>query len=339
MNLMQEIKLSICIVAFNRPADLGAALSSVFRYCCGLRPEIIVVDNGSTVDVSGVVSTFPGVRLERTGRNIGYAAAMNIALRESHGRYILTLSHDAELKAGSARALIEFMDSHPRAGLAGPRTLDANGQVVTTLHHPNLLVTVWTEIVPIKPILRSTLWLRRLATALFRNTSGLTSDYTMTRQARVVDGGCILARREFLETVGLLDQNIPQGPDDYDWCFRAHQNGFEVWFVGESEIVHRQKLPENIANLSPEYLRIRLPQFCYLYGKYHSGLRHRFFCVSAYLLVQKGRLESRRHWPGNHEYDAALREASTLCLDQERYLREVPGLLSRKSVPRSLGDV
>ena len=120
---------------------------------------------------------------------------------------------------------------------------------MTTLHHPNLFVTVWTEIIPIKQVIRRTRWLRSLVTRVFPNSSGLTLDYTITHQAPIVDGGCILARRGFIDSVGLLDPNIPQGPDDYDWCFRAMAAGFEVWYVASSEIVHRQKLPENIGNL------------------------------------------------------------------------------------------
>lgn len=316
----QAIELSVCIVTHNRWNDVNAALASVFAHTADLDKEVLVVDNGSTDETHRLISaTYPSVILLSTGRNLGYAPAMNLALERSRGRYVLTLSHDAEIKANSAQTLIHFMDAHPQVGLTGPCTVDAAGNVVTTLHSPNLWLSLWGEIIPIKKWLRRSGWLRRLATTLVPNTSGLTADYTVSHQVPVVDGGCIMARRALLQTVGLLDPYIPQGPDDYDWCFRAHAHGFEVWFVAESEIIHRSSPKEDLARLAPVHVRLGWPQVCYLYSKYHHGLDVRMFCLLASVLIWKLRLQSWRLYGAHSEYDCMLKEALVLCLNPSKY--------------------
>jgi N-acetylglucosaminyl-diphospho-decaprenol L-rhamnosyltransferase len=316
----EAVELSICIVTHNRWHDVSSALASIFLHTGALCMEVIVVDNGCTDHTHCLIeSKYPTVILLSTGRNLGYAPAMNLALARSRGRYVLMLSHDAELNADSAQALIRFMETHTSAGLAGPRTLDGAGNVTTTLHSPNLWLTLWGEIVPLKRWLRRFPQFRRLATMLARNTSGLTADYTESHQVPIIDGGCMMVRRQVLQVVGLLDPCIPQGPDDYDWCFRARAHGFEVWFVAESQVLHRSSPKEEFASLSAIYIRMRWPQVCYLYSKYHHGLGVKLFGLSAAVLIWKWRYQAWRLYGRRSKYDDMLRESLGLCLSLRKY--------------------
>lgn len=312
--------LSICIVTYNRCADIERALASVFKYAHPYRIQVWVVDNHSTDGTLAFISRiYPQVNLIRNTENVGYAPAMNQAFASVVGQFILTLSHDAELKPGTLQALMEFMQAHPKAGLLGPRTLDDDGNIVTTTHHPNLLLNIWTELIPLKQWLRRSPSIRAILGWLLPNSSGLTSDYSVTRQAAVLDGGCLLIRRTVIEQIGVLDPAIPQGPDDYDFCYRASKAGFENWFVSTSEIVHRTQPRERSTELSLVYLQTRLPQFCYLYGKYHRGLSLVFFKWSAYLLAKKWEFELRRMYGKDSMQVTAVREAARVCLHPENY--------------------
>ena len=292
--------------------------------------EVIVVDNNSSDGTSEFLATnFPQIKVIRNLSNEGYAPAMNLALAAARGRYVLTLSHDAELKAGAAQALINFMDSHPRAGLAGPLTLDGEGKVMTTLHSPNFFLSVWGEIMPIKQFMRQMPRLRRVASLFLSNRTGLTSNYGLTRQVPLVDGGCIMTRRELLDQVGCLDPYMPLGPDDRDWCHRARQQGFEVWFVAESEIIHRAKPRENMALMDPYLCSILTPQMCYFFSKYHKGFKAQVFYWSAYLLNWKRSLQSRKFRGFSRDHAAAFKIAADLCLRPEKYIAEYKKLWNR----------
>jgi len=57
-----------------------------------------------------------------------------------------------------------------------------------------------------------------------------------------VSGCCLLARRKVLEDIGPLDEAIFGFGEDIDWCFRAGNAGWEVWYFPGSELVHRKGL-------------------------------------------------------------------------------------------------
>ncbi|MCL5067050.1 MAG: glycosyltransferase [Thaumarchaeota archaeon] len=303
---------------------MDRALHSVIEYTSDMSVEVILTDNGSEDDtVEMVAKNYPSVKIIRNADNIGYAPAMNMCLTESRGRYALCLSVDAQLLPNSVQTLIAFMEAHPKCGLAGPRTINVEGEVLTTMHHPNLLLSIWGEIIPAKKWLRGNGRLRRFVSLLAPNSSGLTSNYSQTQKVHLLSGGILLARRRFLEEVGLLDANMPLGPDDYDWCMRAHMKGYKVWYVAESNMVHRQKPKEDVLRVSPIYLYARLSSLLYFYRKYHSGLSLHVFELSVKLLDFKWKTEILRHYGRNSIQFEALRAGSEICRKPERYLSEL----------------
>jgi GT2 family glycosyltransferase len=324
-----EPVLTVCIVSYNAADDVRCALASIRRFV-DVEAEAIVVDNNSTDGTREMVATeFPEVQLVHNPDNEGYAPAMNIAFERARGRYVLALSQDAELQPGTARALVDFMDAHEDVGICGPRTIDGEGQIVTTLHHPSLMLSIWTQLIPVKSWLRRRASLRRWLTRLFPNSSGMTSDYGTSHEVAVLDGGCLLFRRAALNVTGFLDPRLMQGPDDYDSCFRMHRAGYRTWYVAEAEIVHRTYAKDDLHQLSPAYLRTQLPQLSYLYSKYHGRFWWRVFSMSAWLLNTKWRLEAAFRYGRNSRHVAALREASIFCLDPERYAREYRALWAK----------
>jgi GT2 family glycosyltransferase len=311
------------VVTYNSQDFLLKTIRSIAKYPIGLACELIVVDNGSLDDTVALAETaHPGVKVLRNDRNAGYAPAMNRALASARGEFLLTMSHDAELTAGAVSALVGFMRSHPNAGAAGPRTLDGHGGVVSTLHHPSLMLSVWTEIIPLRAWLRRRPWLRRLLGRIAPNSSGLTSDYSRTHRVAVIDGGCLIIRRSAIDRVGPLDERLMQGPDDYDFCYRLNRAGLETWYVAEAEVVHHSQLKEKASDLSLNSLRTRLPQMTYLYRKFNGRFTSRLFGLSAWLLLRKWRRELRRTYGADSLQAAALLRAEPYCLNPGRYARD-----------------
>jgi GT2 family glycosyltransferase len=320
-------QISVCIVTHAaRQQDVERALESVFKYASDMSIEVILVDNGSTNQWPATLTErFPFVIVIQNKENMGYAPAMNLALRRSTARYVSCLSDDAEFLPGSVQVLFSFMEAHPKCGLCGPQVLNADGEMLSTRHHPNMLLSVWGEIVPIKSWLRRNKPLRKLLTFLLPNSSGLTSDYGRTAKVRTLCGTPILVRREFLNDVGLLDGNMPLGPDDYDWCYRAHQKGYEIWFVAESTMIHRQKPKEDPSRLRPINLFVQLPALLYYYQKNHNGLKLRLFRMSVLLLSLKWRWKIRRKHGTESLHYKAVEAGHRICLDTKQYLPEIVG--------------
>ena len=105
----QECLVSILLPAYNSRHLIGTAIRSVLRQT-QRRFELIVIDDCSTDDTADVVARFAQgdsrIRLLRTVRNSGPAAARNVGFDAARGRWIALLdSDDAYLPDRLARLL------------------------------------------------------------------------------------------------------------------------------------------------------------------------------------------------------------------------------------------
>lgn len=101
--------------------------------------ELLVVDNGSTDESSGVLDKIERehreIEIVRHAENLGYAGAVNSVLPICRGRYVAVLNMDVHVEPGWLSPLVTFLDQHPEAGGANPlitlldrRVINAAGQ-------------------------------------------------------------------------------------------------------------------------------------------------------------------------------------------------------------------
>ncbi|MDW8215582.1 MAG: glycosyltransferase [Roseiflexaceae bacterium] len=114
-------------MSFNTRDLLTACLESL--QACSLPLRIVVVDNASADGSATLVrKRFPQVTLIEAGRNLGFAAASNLAictLRCEHPALedALLLNPDTIVLEGAIQTLVAFLDAHPRVGIVAPRLL------------------------------------------------------------------------------------------------------------------------------------------------------------------------------------------------------------------------
>jgi len=119
------VQISVIIVNYNVRAFLENALVSITKALDGLTGEIIVVDNASDDgSVEMLKQKFPGVTLIVSERNVGFAAANNLALKVSRGDNILLINPDTVVQEDTLRVMIRFFEENPNAGLAGCKVLN-----------------------------------------------------------------------------------------------------------------------------------------------------------------------------------------------------------------------
>jgi GT2 family glycosyltransferase/glycosyltransferase involved in cell wall biosynthesis len=60
--------------------------------------------------------------------------------------------------------------------------------------------------------------------------------------ALAVTGACMYVRRAVIERIGLFDERYPMAYEDVDWCLRAWQACFRVFYFPSAQLVHHESL-------------------------------------------------------------------------------------------------
>ena len=215
------LDLSIIIVAYGGEDLLQATLESLARHTHGVSYELIVVDNSPSPGIA-LPTQVPPLRLIRNPQNAGFAAANNIGLKLSQGRYMVLLNPDTLLRDDALSALVLWLDEHPDVGAAGPQLLQIDGQPQPYSHGnaptPGYLI-------------------RRVLSHL---RGGYLHEWTGA-QPQLVDwvaGTCMIVRREAWEAVGGLDERFFLYFEDVDWGWRLRRAGWPVMFLPGVAITH-----------------------------------------------------------------------------------------------------
>jgi N-acetylglucosaminyl-diphospho-decaprenol L-rhamnosyltransferase len=223
------IDLSIIIVNFETRALLHQCVQSILDTTDHIDLEIIVVDNGSKDGSTAMVqSCFPDIRLIRNDKNLGFSAACNQGLGIMRGAYACLLNPDALVCKGAFDHMLDFMKANQRIGALGCKLLDANKTQQPSCFRFYTLKTVLFDYCLLPRRLEKT----RLV--------GAYKPQGLAKPARVdwVQGACFVISASALEEVGLLDEDFFIYSEEVDWCYRAWQKGWEVWFTPKAAIIH-----------------------------------------------------------------------------------------------------
>lgn len=225
------LDLSICIPTLQAKDFLRDCLHSIYAHThCSF--EIIVVDNASRDGTLEMLrDEFPDVRVIANDTNVGFAQAINQALRVSQGRYALLLNNDTVILPDALDRLVAFADMHPEIGICGPKILNRDGtlqkQCRRSYATPWDLFCYFSGLSTLFP--RSPLFARYLMT--YR-------DENETHPADAVSGACMLIRRAVIEQIGLLDERFFAYQEDTDYCFRAKRAGWQIYYYPDAQIIH-----------------------------------------------------------------------------------------------------
>jgi GT2 family glycosyltransferase len=227
------IDVSIIVISHNDERDLPLSVGSALAQR-GVRIETIVVDNASSDDSRAVVAKLPGARLQALPENVGFAAAMNLGIEATSGRYILALNPDCRVEPDFASILTERLDSDPSIGSASGRIFRAAG---SKLEKTDLLDSAG---------IRFTAAGRHFDRGSGRPAANL---YLEEEEIAGASGAAGFYRREALESgkisTGYFDSDFFLYREDADLAWRLHKLGWKCLYVPTAVAYHRRRnLPE-----------------------------------------------------------------------------------------------
>ena len=219
--------LDVAVVSYRCRDLLGGCLASIQKHAPA-GTTTWVVDNASTDGTVELVGErFPDVHLITNDRNLGFAAAANIAIREGSAPYVLALNPDAELRAGTLGPLLELMHERSEVGIAGCclERPDGSFDHASRRSFPTVLGA-----------------LGHLSGVGRRVRGGPLAQYRAPAVERgpvdAVNGAFMLLRRAALDEVGLFDERYWMYMEDVDLSFRFKKAGWTTWYEPSVTALH-----------------------------------------------------------------------------------------------------
>jgi GT2 family glycosyltransferase len=233
---MNAPDVSVIILNFNTLNLTRMCLESLAKSKLGrFTMEVIVCDNASTDGTETMVKKeFPNVIMIQNGKNVGFAAGNNPGIRRAKGRYILLLNSDTEVTPAAIATMVEFMDTHPKAGAATCKLVLPNGSMDPACHRG--FPTPWAAITYLSK-------LERLfpKTKLFGEYHQGYKNLKTAHQVDAISGAFFIVPREVVAKVGLLDEAYFMYAEDIDWAYRIKKAGWEIWFNPKASVLHKKK--------------------------------------------------------------------------------------------------
>ncbi len=207
----------------------------------GADAQVIVVDNASADGSPDMVrAEFPAVDLLSLDRNLGFAAANNLALRglgfergEAGDRvpeHILFLNPDTEVRDGAVAHLQDFLRATPQAGVVGPALVYPDGSFQHSAFRFPTLWQIWFDFFP---------WPGRFVESRL-NGRYPREQYTVGRPFQIDHplGAAFMTRAQVIQQVGLMDEGFFMYAEEIDWCIRVKRAGWTIYCVPSATIVH-----------------------------------------------------------------------------------------------------
>jgi len=200
--------------------------------------RVIVVDNASPDGAADCVEQairehgWYWATLMRAPRNGGFAAGNNIAIRAmlaeaQQAEYLLLLNPDTLVRPGALRILVDFLDVHPKVGIAGGRSEDPDATPqMCCFRFPNAA----NEALGYLGVSVLDRLFERYLTRL-----GIPEE---PRAVDWVSGAFMLVRKAVIDQIGLMDEGYFLYFEETDFTRRARLAGWGCWHVPQSRIVH-----------------------------------------------------------------------------------------------------
>ena len=226
---MKRPALDIVVVTHRSRDLVRSCLSSLQDHPPSDGARTWVIDNASddgTVEM--IRSEFPHAEVISSARNLGFAAANNLAIRRGQAPYVLVLNSDTRVTPGALDHMVRLMESNPSVGIAGCRLEREDG----TFDH----AARRSFPTPLGALGHFT------GVGRTRYAPGWLAQYRAPTVERgrvdAVNGAFMLIRRSALDQVGLFDDGYWMYMEDLDLCYRFARAGWTTWYEPDVSVVH-----------------------------------------------------------------------------------------------------
>ena len=217
--------VSIVTLTWNTTDITCDFLRSINEHCTYNNLEIIIVDNGSKDDPTGVFKSIrPDVKVILNGKNLGFTGGNNVGIKAATGDYLFIVNNDTEFTPGLIEGLLEIFNKYPDAGIVSPKfhyffhkgTLEYAGYNT---------VNIFTG--------------RNAMVGCKEKDEG---QYNEIKETNYAHGGGMMVPRKVIEEVGGVPEEFFIYYEEFDWCEQIKRKGYKVYYQPNSLIYHKESM-------------------------------------------------------------------------------------------------
>ena len=223
--------VAIVILNYNGEHFLRQFLPGVLAHADGAR--VVVADNASNDDsVPLLRREFPQVELLQLAENMGFCGGYNHALEEirqasqgSAPRYYVLLNSDVAVQPGWLPPLRQLLEANTHIAAAQPKLLAHADPTFFEYAGAAGGYLDWLAY----PFCRG---------RIFDTLEHDRGQYDDARAVGWASGACLLVRAEVWHQLHGLEAAFFAHMEEIDFCWRAQNAGYEVWYAGGTSVVH-----------------------------------------------------------------------------------------------------
>jgi len=253
-------RVAVVVVTFNSAAVLPGLLDSLPLGLDGLDWTLVVADNDSADDTVALMrQRAPQAVVLEMGRNAGYAAGINAAVRAA-GEFtaVLVLNPDVRLTAGCVPELLRVL-RESQAGICVPRLEDSHGELILSMRREPTLVRAYADALLGATRAGRIATLGEVVSDPQRYDVVGSPDWA-EGSTQLIDGACWTA-------CGGWDESFFLYSEETDYHLRARDLGFGIRYVPTARAVHL----EGASGSSPRLWSLLVANRLRLFRRRHSA--------------------------------------------------------------------
>lgn len=230
--------VSIIVLNYNGKKFIRGCISSLLKQSYPKsRYEIVFVDNASSDgSVELVRKKFKKqirekrIKVIQNSQNLGFTGGNNIGIFKSCGSYIAFFNNDAVADKLWLAELIKVIESDNKIGIVTCHIDNANAA-----HFGGGTVN-----------------------SILGIAKGLPYNYKEPTETGFGNGCAMLFRRELVEKIGILLDDLFIYLEDIDFSLRAKQAGYKIVFVPSAKVFHYGSMTINAMEQRGEYVKMKM---------------------------------------------------------------------------------
>lgn len=274
--MTKKIVVSIIIVHYKVPEQLFTCLTSIITAKSKVPFEIIIVDNDEKPIIEKELNKkFPQIQYISNSQNTGYGAGNNLGAANAKGEYLFFLNPDTEIYTNTIEQLVNFLETHPKVGIAAPLLLNPQGK-------PYELQGT-TTLTPWKAIFSMSFISKLFPTNQIRQSYWLQQWNKKTNQSLdVVPGTAFLISKKLFTTIHGFDEKFFLYFEETDLCKRIRDAGYQIFMIPSAQVMHTwgESTKKSEKNINEIFTKSRRYYFTKHFGSLIGSLTNMLLSIS-----------------------------------------------------------